>query len=1072
MEAVSRIISRYGLKDPDGRPLYVYDCSPDRFVELEEALRSRSDAGRRIDSVAAGFVFWAAEHIRANFSGGSLTWDFVFSAIGWPEDQDLARELTAQGLEWWHRETRVSHAGIRMFLYSLMAEGGIPEALLRSPGLYRDVVLGLLTEIESEGGTAAESWSERIAARWIVRLPQTFQSPDVARLLAGLTLSLAEIRAELPADLPEAAAERWLSEHRPGWISRLPLRMTPEIAETLIHPALRAERDPLTAMPGPLCRRELRRDDKGTWHGYLALSDDGWLPAALFPGAEELRLRLLPSGTRPIDGLTYSAAPEDNGWRLRRFGRTGGIPFPFHPQEPFALAAFADGRAKGEAVIDPGLPAPDESPHFWGVADRSEGASAHRLIPLSGTGRTRAAYVWVLAAEDMNPETGAGLMLEDLDAAPGGLLWRISGKGVLSLGTRRYRVETGAEDESTEARLIALGRTLPGWRLKEGTPVYRGDVTFHGQLGVSGMLRLSGHELRRTRGRILFGELVEWIRDDETLASFRLVRLPLSTRIDLREEAPERVTLTIEGLERTERVTIRAAGAETQCDVVDGSARLTLETKDVAPGVVELRLSEPATGAVLTLQAPWPARRGMFLDPEGRQLTGNRPISVEALYGWRVVVPEGFRGDLQLWLTGHRAISLPVAGESSLAAHRPFIQAMLAQGGPDAQVNLSLVVGGDEGRRLEIRRYHEQAVIEDGTLRVGIPRDQPISPETSLAIQLRKNQRLTIHAVDMSRPECFKLEEVPASADLYAYIGDAGGPWLIQPHLEGQVQRAVVWSAHPVVQTSRDDRIETYAQKWKRMLSTPEDSEWDRLWQLIAAAGQGGDAGVLDEVQALAHVPAAAIFLALRVHHHTNLWEVQALDTAAPLFWPVVPVADFTKAIQADHKRRLAKLSSFFGAQEAEEEANRALVKRIRQILTMMPELAGHFGGALTKAGLFDRIIHRPELLEMLKPLLLSNPGYRLTESAQDAARRFDRLPAGVRGLQPLHRPEGTHFNPYAQSVIDAPLVVAEMAAGQRAEPSVAEKLILINLRLVDPIYFDAALPAALHLLYTTESSV
>ena len=1069
MEAVSRIISRYGLKNPDGRPLHVYDCSPETLAELEEALRSQFAVGRGIEPVAAGFVFWASEHIRANFSGGPLTWDFVFSAIGWPEDQDLARELTAQGLEWWRRETRVSHAGIRMFLYSLMAEGGIPEALLRSPGLYRDVVLGLLREIESEGGTAAESSSERIAARWIVRLPQTFQSPDVARLLAGLALFLAELRAELPVDLPEAAAERWLSEHRPGWISRLPLRMTPEIAETLIHPALRAEREPLFALPRPLCRRELRRDETGTWHGYLALSDDGWLPAALFPGAEELRLRLLPSGTQPIYGLTYSAAPEDNGWQLRRFGNTGGVLFPFHPQEPFALTAFADGRVKGEAVIDPGLPSPDESPHFWGVADRSEGASAHRLIPLSGTGKTRAACVWVLAPEDMDLETDAGLMLEDLDTAPGGLLWRISGKGILSLGTRCYRVETGAEEESTEARLIALGRTLPGWRLEGSTPVYRGDVTFHGQLGASGMLRLSECELRRSRGRILFGELVEWMRDDETLASFRLVRLPLSTHFDLREEAPGRITLRAEGLERAERITIRAAGAETQCDVVDGSVRLTLETKGVAPGLVEMRLSAPATGAVLSLRAPWPARRGMILDAEGKQLTGNRPISVEALYGWRVVVPEGFRGDLQLWLTGRHAISLPVAGEGSLAAHRPLIQAMLAQGGPDAQVNLSLVVGGDEGKRLEIRRYHEQAVIEDGTLRVGIPRDQPISPETSLAIQLRKSQRLTIHAVDMGRPECSKLEEVRASADLHAIFGDAGGPWLIQPHLEGQVQRAVVWTAHPAVQTSRDDRIEIYAQKWRRMLSTPEDSEWDRLWRLIAAAGQGGDAGVLDEVQALARVPAAAISLALRIHHHTNLWEVQALDTAAPIFWPVVPVADFTEAIQADHKRRLAKLSSFFGAQEAEEEANRALLKRIRQILTMMPELAGHFGGALTKAGLFDRMTHFPDLLEMLKPLLLSNPGDRLTQSAQDAARRFDRLPAGVRGLEPLHRPEGIHFNRYVQSVIDAPLVVAEMAAGQRAKPSVAEKLNLINLRLVDPIYFDAALPAALHLLFTTE---
>ncbi len=1072
MQLLQKVLSDTGLPAPDRRPLHDYSCSPETFAELEKALCSRIVAGRGIETAAAGFVFWAAEHIRARFSGGPLTWVFVLNGLGLPDNQQLGKELVERGLGWWGREIRVLAAGTRrMFLYSLMAEGGIPEALLKEPGLYRDVVLGLLREIESEGGTAAELWSERIAARWIVRLPQTFQSSDVARLLAGLALSLADLRAELPADLPEAAAEHWLNTHRPGWTSDIPLRMTPEIAETLIRPALRAEREPLSALPGPLCRRELRRDETGTWHGYLALSDDGWLPAALFPGAVDLRLRLLPAGTRPIDGLTYSAAPEDNGWRLRRFGSTGGVPFQFHPQEPFALAAFADGRVKGEAVIDPGLPAPDESPHFWRVADLGEGASAHRLIPLSGTGRTRAACVWVLAPEDMDPETDAGLMLEDLDAAPGGLLWRISGKGILSLGTRGYRVETGAEDESTEARLIASGETLPGWRLEGSTPVYHGDVTFYGQVGASAPRRVPEVELRRAPARSLGGEIVEWAQEDETLASFRLVRLPRSTRFELREDAPGRVTLTAEGLQSGWRVKLGAGEAETGGEVEDGAARLTLETPGMAPGLVRLRLSEPETGAALMLQAAWPARMGMIFDPQGVRLIQNQPISIEALHGWRVVVPEGLRGELQLWLRGQRAISLPVAGECSLTAHRPLIQAMLVQDGPDAQVNLSLVVGGDEGKRLEIRRYHEQAVVEGGYLRVGVARDQPISPETSLAIQLRKSQRLTIHTVDIGRPECSKLIEQPASLELRTFLGDAGGPWLMQPRLEGQVQRAVVWTAHPTVQTSRDDRIEIYTQEWRRLISTPEDSEWDRLWRLIAAAGQGGDAGMLDEVQALAQVPTAAICLALRVHSR-DLSEVLALDSATPIFWPTVPVADFTEAIQADHRRRLAKLSSLFDAQDAEEEANRALVKRFRQILTMMPELAGHFGGALTTTELFQRMIHLPDLLEMLKPLLLSNPGARLTDSAQDAARRFDRLPAGVLGLEPLHRPEGIDFNPYAQSVIDAPLVAAEMAAGQRATPSVAEKLILINLRLVDPIYFDAALPAALHLLFTTESSV
>ena len=257
MQLLQKILSDSGLPAPDGRPLHDYSCSPETFAELGEALQSRGAAGRGIETAAAAFVFWAAEHIRARFPGGPLTWVFVFNGLGLPDNQQLGRELAEQGLGWWGREIRVSDAGTRMSLYSLMAEGGIPETLLKEPGLYRGVVMGLLSEIEVEGGPAAGPWAEQIASRWTLRLPQTFQNADIARLLGTLALSLAKLRAMLPDDLPEAAAEQWLNTHRPGWTSDIPLRMTPEIAETLIRPALRAERDSHSVAARPLCGREL-----------------------------------------------------------------------------------------------------------------------------------------------------------------------------------------------------------------------------------------------------------------------------------------------------------------------------------------------------------------------------------------------------------------------------------------------------------------------------------------------------------------------------------------------------------------------------------------------------------------------------------------------------------------------------------------------------------------------------------------------------------------------------------------------------------------------------------------------
>lgn len=1065
MSVISRIVDDAGLVEADGRPLCRYRFGEHTFNNLEEELRSRAVTGREMLSAAPQFVFWAAEHIRARFNGGNLNWAFVLQPLGLPpENQELGRELTESGLFWWRRKVKVSSAGKRMFLYSLMAEGGIPEALLKEGGLRRNVVMGLLAEFEAEGGPAAVSWAERIAARWMPRLPQTFQGEDITRLLADLARSLAALRAVLPTDLPEAAAEHWLNQHQPDWESTIPLRMTPEIAESLIRPALRAERAARPAAAGPLCHRELRRGGNGDWKGYLILHEGGWLPAGSFRDAENLRLRLLPTGPGSVDGLVYSAAPENReGWRLHRLGRTGRAAIPFAPQLPFALAAFADGRAMGEAVVDAGLPKPAEAPSFWRAVDADEGAAADHLVPLSGSPRTRGSCLWVLATDETELEAEGGLTLDGLEAAPIGILRRISGRGVLRIGGRRHRIETRAEAEADapEARLVAFGRTLHGWRLDGNVPVFHGDLCISGQIGAGPQQQVPTRQLRRAAGRELGSEIVEWINKDDTLAQIRLVRLPATVRFALREAGPGQVVLDVQGLETGWH--LRLGAGETWATLEAGSSRLALKTPGRTPGRVRLRLSDPESGRVLELQAPWPARSGVILDPDGARLERNQPLSVDALRGWRAITPDGVSGDLQLELRKYRAVSLPSAGETPLAAQAPLIEAMLAQE-PDAQVNLSLVVHGQEGPRLEIRRYHDQAAVVEDVLCAGFVRDMPVSADAPGAPSSGCGP-MSLLAVDLSNADAKSLVEPGASVQLRERLGDVAGPWLVQARLDDRVQRAVFWSPQATPETTRDERIKAYAEQWNELVAVSDDPEWDRSWQLIRAVRQGGDAGTLDSVQALALAPAAAVLLALRVASR-ELAEVLALDSEAPLFWPILPVSAFTAAVGAEHSRRQRKLAPYFGERDAEAEADSAVIKRVGELLVLRPELAGHFGKALLDCRLLSRILDSADHCEeALGRLMIPNPAARLREVVQEAARRFDRLPQGVRGFDPPDRPAGlSGFSRYVQTMIDAPVVAAEIAAGLRAAPDVDDRLALINLRFVDPLYFDAALPAALSL--------
>jgi len=473
-----------------------------------------------------------------------------------------------------------------MFLYSLMAEGGLPQGLIGQAGHYRRVVLGLLQEIEAEGGTQAAPFADRIASRWVAALPQTFRTADFARLLADLALALARLREELPEDLSEQAAERWLDRHHPGWAAELPLRMSPEVAEQLIRPALGGARG-RNAVPGPLAVRELCRDEAGRWRWFLRMHDDGFLPELLLPAASDLRLRLLPVGAAASapDAPVYTATPADQGgWQVRRIGRRGAAVLPLEPQVPFVLGAFADGRPKGEIVIAPGVPVPAEAPSLWRAADPSEGSGATRLVSQPGSGRTRAPCLWLLGSEAAEAVAGEGVSLEGPEPVAGGNLWRVSGRGLLSLGTQhRFRIEIAAAEETPEARLVPVGEVLPVWRIEqERGLVYRGKPRIFGEIGATGLRLLPDRVLRHSSAasRALGEHIVEWVEQGEPLTRLRVTCLPQAARIAVVEDATGRLVVTCEGLPPGLRMTLRAGAAEARADLSGDAGQIVSHLPD------------------------------------------------------------------------------------------------------------------------------------------------------------------------------------------------------------------------------------------------------------------------------------------------------------------------------------------------------------------------------------------------------------------------------------------------------------------------------------------------------------
>jgi hypothetical protein len=1048
----------------DGRPLCTVPLTKEKHASVGRWVQEQLKRGEITKRTAVYFVLWAAEHIRANFQGGRLTWDFVFGGLGLSGQLELGQKLAVHGLSWWNRPIRVSKSGMHLYLYSLMAAGGLPEALLVQQGLYGRVLKGLLADFEAEGSDLPEDLAYRISAQRVEGLPQTFQTEEIARLLAEFGLCLVRLRKLPPQDVPAEVIDSWLDRNSPGWAHGLPLRISQEIADQLVRPALREERVSVSC-PSPLAQRSLIRDARvGKWLPVVRLSTKGALSASLLPpDAQSLRLRFQLTGDLSDQGgtIVYSASPVTGGWELHRLGR-GIEVIEFALDKPVTLAGYADGRLVGEVEIEPAISFEDELPVFWKEADRKGlECEATELLPMGETLKTRMPRIWLYTSGDTYPLADEGVICGEKQAAQRGWLWPLQGRGAVWIGEQSRQIATGADEEASVLRMLAQGQALPVWRLATtGGQVYLGKPRFYGQNDAGTFRSIANRELRIRPARMILGEIVEWLEGGECVARLRYVALPDTVRLSLSEGTAGRVCVQAEGFPENEdwALALEAGSLAQRVRLMRGRGRIELEVTGAPPGIVWLRIGLAGRGEI-RIVAPWPAHNGMLLRPDGSRVDRHELLAVDALRGWRAVVPQSLVGEVLLLAEG-QCVAMRVGRETSLSAYVPLIRSMLAYAGPDSVVKLSLLIHGVESPRLDIRRYQQESELtKDGKLRLGLNssgRAVPGQDGTDNIVQL--------HAVNLLNPERIARVSLdglkaPIEIDLRAELPEGDGAWILQPLLNGQVQRAKVWFPTTQPVSSREQRIREYADDWRRLAGSRERTEWKQRWGLMQAVMEGGDVGILDQVQALARVPSAAVRLLLNVPKG-DLAQVLALEMATPIFWPAVPAAAFAEALTSEHDGLVEQFTAVFeNENEARESALSRIANRVEAILLLHPELASHFGVALMEAGLF---LQAP--VELLQKVAVAGAADRLFELAQEAARRIDFLPSGIEGLKPNHRPAGMPlFDSSKQIVIDAPLVAAEMAAGLRTDLNhLGTALRLINLRMADPQYFDSALPVAL----------
>ena len=229
-----------------------------------------------------------------------------------------------------------------------------------------------------------------------------------------------------------------------------------------------------------------------------------------------------------MGSIIFNAAPDGRRWTLRRLGGSGTVGVPLELDAPFSLSGFADGRPFGEVDSSPAFPSPDEAPSLWREARSAENeANAAELVPMAGSGKTRAPRAWLLTAANRSLTAGQGVSVSEPQPTAGGLLWPVSGTGEVRLGERRWQIATGADEDPPDARLFPYGDILPDWRLAgSDAPVFRAAPTLFGErrAGVQWLLRDA--DIKSRPARVLMGQIAEWVEKDMVLARLQYVALP------------------------------------------------------------------------------------------------------------------------------------------------------------------------------------------------------------------------------------------------------------------------------------------------------------------------------------------------------------------------------------------------------------------------------------------------------------------------------------------------------------------------------------------------------------------
>ncbi len=640
-----------------------------------------------------GFCLWASEWWHRNYEAGAWKWMPLVTALGAPElapggsRYSELQGLVARGLRAWGRSVyRVGPS--RGYLVTLACEGGLPlKLILREETHLRHYLKGVLEEFKHFGAT--ETPARDLAERLRDRLPRAWRREAVYELSGELVEAVWMLQHELgETDTPVQDLDRKL----PGWREELPVRISDQVAKTLLNDLL---------IEAVQVVRRARINVR--WNVDLVpVADGDWevrgsfhLPATISEEALNRLFDCWPQGETP---RRFTLGVQTSTGRFRALalgterrtddnGRSFGL-------EPFSAASRAEttglmGSRRLLARTHNERCPTDRYQGSAGLGDaawvfvpgESDGA-ARPTCRLVGQGTVQVKETDALVAVDAGvvPDSGEG---EGEAKAVGSVrnegqrvVYRVKGRVVFRAedGSRTV-VETEAASDAANVEYHLIG---PRKRFGVGTmSAFMGGLSMHKRRDGEFIARIAERDLRWKpnapggrwqtfsstavdSGSIRGSGWLRYIKDDEIRHSISLCILPQGADIEILPSSdPAHGEVRLVGFGNVVAIAPNTPGLTSKGRAEPNGYRLAVSARGDVPREVGVVVDWNGQGrAEFTL--PFPARRAAFVGADGATIPLGARLAQGSLAGARaeVIVPDTARFEIQGQYSGSDAAAV------------------------------------------------------------------------------------------------------------------------------------------------------------------------------------------------------------------------------------------------------------------------------------------------------------------------------------------------------------------------------------------------------------------------------